>query len=161
MFENKDDVWNSTLADHIGNMIHGGSYKYNNKDLKTLPSPIKHLHFLWRAQLDIGGSGFNYLYQGQALEIIGIYNAFVEIGATELVTLMNNAIALANESTAEYVIEIEDTNLFGWFSKFEDSGKFKHLEDHELNEKAWTLVTDYLNAKILTYINENIEEIAE
>lgn len=162
LLRNNTPVWNPILCEHIANEIHGGTYEYSQEDLEKLPHSIQNLHFLWRAQCEIGGSGFNYLYQAEALEIIGIYNAFVEAEAFHLVNLMANAIALANQkTTAEYHDAIEGTSLIAWFNKFTDIGIFNDLEDTQLNEQAWELVEDYLDEKILNYIKKNIAEIAE
>jgi hypothetical protein len=162
LFRNANLIWNNTLADHISNEIHGGTYAYQHDDLLILPPVIMHLHFLWRAQCELGASGFAYLFQAKAKEIIGIYNALNEIEAWELSKLMGEAIAMANQyETIEYAFEIKETPLQDWFDKFTETGAFKDLEDRALMQKAALLSTGYLNQKILQYINQNLDVICK
>lgn len=163
LYKNNVLLWNPTLSEHIANELHKGTFEYTHQDVEELPRVIQHLHFLWRAQCEIGGSGFNYLYQGSAQEIRGIYNAFVEVKALRLVELMGQAIALANDkATAEYNMELENQeNLANWFAGFTDGGDFNDLEQTELNQAVWDLVTEYLDEKIVHYIENNLDQIAK
>ena len=154
-------IWNPTLVNHIGNELHAGTYEYTEKDVLALPPPIRHLHFLWRAQCDIGGSGFEgYLSQAFAYEIKGVYEALIEVNAKQLSRLMCKAIALAQNELCEFNDEIEKSHLEKWFNQFTHTGIYTSSKNIDLRENSYELTHKYLESYIIQYVNDNIDSIA-
>lgn len=162
LIKNGVPEWNSTLVEHIADQLHGGTYEYTVEDIARLPAPVQHLHYLWRAQCAVGGSGLEgFLSQAPAHEIIGIRTAFVEVGADKLLGLMDKAIALARNEFCEFRDEVSGTEKEVWFAQFKEKGEFNSLSDLDEKESPAKLVYKPLDELTLKYIEENISAIAE
>ncbi len=100
LIKDEKPVWNPVLCEHIENQLHRGTFEYSEDDIKALPEPVQHLHYLWRAQCEISSSGFEvFLSQAPAAEIKGIYKALQEVNAKKLKELMGLAIGMAMEDS--------------------------------------------------------------
>ena len=85
LIKDEKPVWNPVLCEHIENQLHRGTFEYSEDDIKALPEPVQHLHYL--------------LSQAPAAEIKGIYKALQEVNAKKLKELMGLAIGMAMEDS--------------------------------------------------------------
>lgn len=137
------------VAARIRAQVEGVPFVLEPERLRCVPPAAQNVYWLWRFQCEAGVCGMDvFLLNHVGKHAREIHRALREVGASELVHLLEAGIPLARQSSPEFKREGDQA----WFDQFLATGEFAEL--HETNRPAFALM-DALSGRVAGYIRAN------
>jgi hypothetical protein len=144
------------VADHVQSALAGQWHPVTNIErMEGVPRSVKAVWYLWWFAAEVGGGGLSSYVANcapHAKEIIAAHDALVEVGARQLVELLEASFTPARSCNAEFINEQEAP----WFEQFPANPKWASFE--QIDPSSTELARRPLSSLVARYIRARRSE---
>jgi hypothetical protein len=139
-----------SLIEHIQKQIDHPSDSFDADRLQQMPVEVQIVYWIWRFECEAGVCGMDkFILDDLGIYAPQIHASLKEVGAHELVRLLETAVSIANHLEAAEFTRLADRSWFDQFPKALDAPEL-----HLLNRRVFELVEE-LRELTMTFIRQN------